>query len=147
MRIVNGAFSDSSSGLLRSVPVIAKGINPRKVIVVISGNDDKNLSASASSATGPLAMTQMLHKEKHICSNIIDGLKHYPKGTLTKASDIYYFSIGDDTSAQQRSQFWSDYCVGQNHAMFVSDYEKLMAGLNKITQSSSVHFINNTEKL
>jgi hypothetical protein len=49
MRIVNGSPTHVTSGLLRSLPVVAKGTNPRKAIIVISDGID-----SGSTTSGPM---------------------------------------------------------------------------------------------
>lgn len=86
MKIVDGSPTHVTSGLLRSLPVIAKGTNPRKAIIVISDGID-----SGSSTRGPYAMTERLFKTYDLCKRVKEGLLRYPEGTPTQAADIFLF--------------------------------------------------------
>lgn len=133
--------TDSSSGLLRSLPVIAKGINPRKIIIVVSDGDD-----NGNKSVGPRSMTNKLHMEYGICDRIKQGLLKYPVGTETTQSDIYFISVVDDKNTDSRINFWADYCVGKNNTAVATDYQSLMNTLMGIAKKVNINFINKDEK-
>lgn len=141
MKVLVNVGTDSSGGLLRSLPVIAKGVNERKIIIVVSDGDD-----SGTSASGPLSMTNTLHRTYKICDRIKSGLLKYPQGTQTKQSDIYFISVVDDRSTGSRINFWADNCVGKDNAIVATDYQNLMNVLMGIAQKGNVNFINKDEE-
>lgn len=131
-----GGNTDSSSGLLRAIPVIAKGTNPRKIIMVISDGAD---------SPGSKEMTEILHEKYKICDRIKSGLLKYPSGTTTKESDIYYISLVDGLSANNRIEFWANNCTGKDNAIIATKYEELLNTLIGISRKGSVKYINKNE--
>lgn len=129
-----GGNTDSNSGLLRALPVIAKGTNPRKIIIVISDGDD-NL--------GSQLLTDKLHKEYKLCDRIKSGLLRYPDNKSTKEVDIYFISVIDDKTTGSRINFWGDYCTGSEKALVATNYKKLLNALIGISRKASTKFINN----
>ncbi|HID7510764.1 TPA: TadE/TadG family type IV pilus assembly protein [Enterobacter hormaechei] len=130
------AHTDTNSGLMRAVPLIAKGVNPRKAIIVVSDGLDSQ---------GPLALRDKLHKDYHICDFIKNGLLHYPAGTKTKNADIYYISLVNDHDGNAATQFWRDNCTGRNNAVVADNYNKILDFLKNVTTpkgDNQLHFIN-----
>ncbi|ROP59614.1 Flp pilus assembly protein TadG [Enterobacter sp. BIGb0383] len=130
--------TDSANGLLRAVPVAAKGINPRKVIILLTDGED----SVALDGRGPSALSNLLIRDNNLCGVIKQGLLKYPKGTPTTAVDMYYFSIVDDPG---RMKFWANNCVGSGHAIVAEDYQSLMDALTAIANKGQVQFINKNE--
>ncbi|MGL9750734.1 MAG: hypothetical protein ACR5LC_04250 [Symbiopectobacterium sp.] len=86
MNILGGG-TDSNSGLLRSLPVIAKDNNPKKVIIMVSDGQD----------TGwPEMFTKVLHEEHKICKKIKEGLLSYNKIHKTMEVDIFFISLDNE---------------------------------------------------
>lgn len=129
--------TDSANGLLRSVPVAAKGKNTRKVIILLTDGQD-----SGNSTTGPLALRNLLVEDNNLCGVIKEGLLKYPKGTLTTKVEMYYFSLVDDTD---RMAFWANNCVGSGNAIVAKNYNSLLAQLTAIANKGQVQFINKDE--
>ena len=76
--------TDSVNGLLRAVPVAAKGKNPRKVIILLTDGEDTGTISS-----GPLLLRNKLVQDYNLCGVIKSGLLKYPKGTPTTSVDMY----------------------------------------------------------
>lgn len=130
--------TDSANGLLRAVPVIAKGKNAKKVIIILTDGED-----TGSDASGPKALTNLLVRDKKLCSVIKKGLLKYPEGTPTTSVDMYYFSVTDGTA---RINFWGDNCVGTKNAIVAKNYQALMESLTAIATKGQVKFINKNEE-
>lgn len=130
--------TDSTNGLLRAIPVIAKGQNPKKVIILLT--DGVDLGGTKS---GPLGLTNLLVRDKKLCSVIKEGLLKYPEGTPTTSVDMYYFSVVDDTA---RMKFWGDNCVGTKNSIVAKNYQELMESMTAIATKGQVKFINKDEE-
>lgn len=126
--------TDSNSGLLRAVPLIAKGTNPRKIIMVISDGEDN---------AGPVKLTDGLHKTNRVCDKIKSGLLKYPEGTKTEESDIYFISVVDNA---KYINYWADNCTGKANSLLAKDYKTLLETLLRIAQKGSVSYINKNEE-
>lgn len=134
---LQGGETDSSSGLLRSLPVIAKGNNPRKVIVMVTDGEDSGRA---------LELTKLLHNsENNICEKIRKGLLNYNKASKTTEAEIYYISLGREGNLDERLKFWRDNCVGKNNAFVVTDDIMLMQSLLEISQENRINFIDNSK--
>lgn len=156
MTLDDYASTDSSTALLRTMPVIAKGKNKRKIVIVISdGFDVPNRTKDG----GPLAVTNLLHSNKYkFCEKIRNGLKTYPTDTDVKngreghkadESDIFFISILDKNGPNDEAEnaikglnFWRDNCVGQDNAISATDYEKLLDALLGIAHTGRLNFVN-----
>lgn len=132
-----GGDTDTSSGLLRSLPVIAKGNNPRKVIIMVTDGED---SGNAE------ALTNLLHDPKNnICGKIRQGLLNYRKMPKTTDAEIYYISLGREGNFDKRMKFWRDNCVGENNAFVATDYNTLMQSLLTISKENRINFVDASE--
>lgn len=135
MKILGGG-TDTSSGLLRSLPVIAKGNNPRKVIVMVTDGED---------SSEPQKLATALHKEYHICKRIKDGLLNYNKLHKTVEVDMFFISLNKNGVEGKNVKFWRESCVGDDNAFVVSDYQSLMNILAKIAKKEQINFIDKSD--
>lgn len=133
MTISNQGLTYVTSGLLRAVPLIAKGKNPRKAIIVISDGRD-NIGKKLS---------QKLFVDYQVCDKIRDGLKVYSAGP-TKEADIYFIYI-NSTNQKKVLQLWRDNCT--KNVYFADNYKDLLDILMTISNNSqpNTHFINADE--
>lgn len=135
--MMSGGGTDSTNGLLRAVPIIAKGKNTKKIIIIITDGEE-----TGSEYSGPLALRNLLVRDHGLCGVIKSGLLKYPAGTPTTSSDIYYISLVDDNN---RMKFWADYCVGEGKSIVAKNYKGLMDVLTEISSNWSLTFINKDE--
>ena len=115
--------TDSSSGLLRAVPELIKGPNPRKVLIVISDGDDNSYS-----------IRDALHKNRtagnRVCDRIRDGVRQ--KSAVTEEVDIYFISVVDGVADRERTKYWADYYTGAENAVVATNYDDIMSKLVEI---------------
>lgn len=101
-----GGGTDSTIGLLRSVPVVAAGTNPKKVIIVISDGEDE---------IDPAIVADQFHS-RGMCDVIKAGLKDEglfasgKTGVVANTVEIHYVSINDNNN-ESRMAFWGKYCA------------------------------------
>ena len=134
---ISGGNTDTSSGLLRSLPVIAKGNNPRKVIIMVTDGEDSG---------NAVALTNLLHDPKNnICGKVKQGLLNYRKTPKTTDMEIYYISLGREGNFDKRMKFWRDNCVGENNAFVATDYNTLMQSLLTISKENRINFVDASE--
>lgn len=131
--------ADISSGLLRSLPIIAKGTNERKIIIIISSGTDYNE-----------VFSEKLITEYKACDRIRSGLLKYPSGTHTNEADIYFISLVDDQTStsneMSRLNLWTQKCTGEQNAFIATNHQELVDILNKISRKSSISFINKRDE-
>lgn len=128
--------TETLSGLLYAVPLIAKGINTRKIIFVISdGTDDY-----------PSFRQTLMNKKNDLCNKITKGLKIYPSGTKTDDAEIYYISLTDSQQGLDFLQEWKNICVGQDRGYVASDLDKLKAIIGNIMFKNRIDYVNANEK-
>ena len=96
-------YTATSAGLVRSVPVMMKGRNQRKVFVIMSDGDD---------SLYPQKVTDRYLKQYKLCERIKDGILERSE-TNTKRVDIYYVST---TNSKTRVKYWRDNCTGEGNA-------------------------------
>ncbi|GEM_PF-823708 len=125
--IPNGG-TDSLSGLLRSVPLIAQGKNPRKMIFVISDGLDFDATLRH----------KMMNSKHKLCNVITQGLKKYPENTPTTEADIYYISLVQNSTISD----WSENCVGQDHAFIATNLDELMTAIRGVIFRNNISYIN-----
>lgn len=99
---VNG-FTATVSGLVRSVPVMTKGTNPRKIFVIMADGGDTN---------GPKAVSDRYLKQYKLCDRIKKGILERPE-TNAERVDIYYVSTTNDRT---RVNYWATNCTGEGNA-------------------------------
>lgn len=130
-KMVPGGDTDSMSGLLRSVSLLAKGGNKRKIIFMITDGQD----------SFP-AFRQKLMGEHKLCKTITDGLKIYPTGTETDEAEIYYISLTDDQEGRDLVQEWQNLCVGQGRGFVASNLDQLKAIIGNIMFKNTIDYVD-----
>lgn len=128
--------TETLSGLLYAVPLIAKGINTRKIIFVISDGTDAY----------PSFRQKLMNKKYDLCNKITEGLKNYPSGTKTDDAEIYYISLTDNQQGLGFLQEWKNMCVGQDRGFVASDLDKLKAIIGNIMFKNRIDYVNANEK-
>lgn len=112
--------TESSVGLLRAVPVLTKGNNPRKVMIVISDGDDNETDVLDS-----------FHKTHNVCEAIRQGMPKH--SSVTEEVTIYFISISASSADDSRVKYWGKYCTGMDNSIIAANYSDLMAKLVEIT--------------
>lgn len=122
--------TDSTSGLMRGAIEVANGINPKKIIIVISDGAD---------SPGPQKVADLLHKSRPEGDRLCDRIR---KG-LGKGSNIYFISIaGNDKNNKERINYWETYCTGPNNAMTADSENILMDLLIRILNTETGYYFN-----
>ncbi len=116
-----------SSGLIRSVPVMMKGRNKRKVFILMSDGSD---------SSGPAKVTDKWLTKYNLCEKIREGIVER-KETNTKKVEIYYIST---TVSASRVKFWADNCTGQGRSITSSDRDSLISVIKGIMSDETGHF-------
>jgi len=119
-------WTQTSSGLLRAVPVMAKGTNKRKVFVILSDGDDYPRSE----------VTNTLLEKYKVCDRIKEGLIERTE-TNTSRVDIYYISTNTATA---RVKYWADNCVGATNAKTSTTKDDLIRVIKGIITDETAHF-------
>ena len=96
-------YTATVSGLVRSVPVMMKGKNPRKVFVIMADGGDTN---------GPKTVSDRYLKQYKLCDRIKSGILERPE-TNAERVDIYYVSTTND---RKRVNDWINNCTGEGNA-------------------------------
>lgn len=107
-------YTATASGLVRSVPVMMKGTNPRKVFVIMSDGDDSFY---------PAIVTDRYLKKYHLCEKIRNGLLER-SATRTERVDIYYIST---TNSKTRVNYWKDNCTGEGNSALASHRAEIVS--------------------
>lgn len=140
---LNYASTDSSLALLRSVPLLAKGVNPRKVIVMVTDGFDSVYKTQSDYGKGPKNLSLKMHKNYRACDKIKKGFMEHTNNT--EEVGIYLITLSslfEQAQGQENVNFWEDYCVGKGNAFQASNIDDLKNALLKISESSSINFIN-----
>lgn len=119
--------TDSLAGLLRTVPLLAKGKNTRKIIFVISDGLDNKPDFRVD-----------LMRNHQLCKVIKDGLRKYPSGTPTTDSDIYYISLTNNTSVTE----WANLCVGSTNSFIATNLNDLLKIIGDVMFKNTIEYIN-----
>lgn len=135
--IPNGG-TDSTSGLLRAVPVLAKGKNTRKAIIIISDGED---------SPGPKQVTDLFHsnraKGERLCDKIKEGFMAMPNA---ESFNIYFISVSAASTSDPQVSYWQKYCVDDGNAMVASDPSALLDSFNSIISTETGFFFNTNSK-
>lgn len=148
--------TDSNLALLRSIPLLVNGYNPRKVIIMVTDGSDSvhDKPGHPDDGLGPNNLTKMLHKEPvgdaKICNRIRKGFINFNKGSNkeTKEFDIYMITLSSQFEVDvgaENTKFWEEYCVGKGNAFQATNIDELKKALFKISRDSSINFINSGE--
>lgn len=144
-----GGGTDSSAGLLRSVPIIAAGKNKKKVIIVISDGEDE---------VDPAIVSKELHS-RGMCDVIKSGLKSESLyadnriAVVAETTEIHYVSINDDHTNAERIAFWGKYCAkgesesdSTQYVHTATDYSSLINTLKSIIGVETGYYIRDDQK-
>lgn len=129
----DSSSTDVTNGLLYAAHEVAKGTNPRKIIIVISDGQ----------VNGLIDEIQQTFFDSKVCQKIIDGIVKYSPGT--KEARIYYVSVTND---MLRLNNWKDKCVGEDGGFVATDYSSLKNAIQDIvgsTSSGGLNFVNKSE--
>ena len=123
--------TDILTGLLRALPVLVEGNNLNKVLVIISDGEEME---------GPKLLTDKFLKS-NLCNRIKSDIKTItiPK---TRNVEIYFISINNNI---EHLKYWSDNCVGSEHAILAENYEDLLKTFESIIQVETGYFINDCD--
>lgn len=116
-----------SSGLIRSVPVMMKGRNTRKVFILLSDGGD---------SAGPAKVTDKWLKKYNLCEKIQQGIIERTE-TNAKKVEIYYIST---TTSPSRIRYWADYCVGPDRSVSSTSENGLIKVIKGIMSDETGHF-------
>ena len=107
-------WTATTSGLVRSVPVMMKGRNPRKVFVIMSDGDD---------SPSPAIVTDIYLRDYKLCEKIKTGIMERPE-TNAERVDIYYVST---INSRKRVAYWSNNCTGEGNAANATNYDEVIS--------------------
>jgi len=108
-----GGWTATTSGLVRSVPVMMKGKNPRKVFVIITDGDDTGAAGT---------ITQRYLTQYKLCNRIKEGILARPE-TNAERVDIYYVST---VNSSKRMKLWKENCSGEENAALATNRDEVV---------------------
>jgi tight adherence protein G len=116
----------STVGVLRGAQVLAKGTNPRKVMIVISDGEDNDPS-----------LKHAFHKNRPSGQRLCDVIRDkMPDNSInTEQVEIYFISVVGSTSDVTRAKYWEDYCTGPGNSFVANNYKDLMDRLTSIVSA------------
>ncbi|WP_173635297.1 TadE/TadG family type IV pilus assembly protein [Paramixta manurensis] len=124
-----GAFI--AMGLVRAVPEMMKGVNRRKVFIIISDGTDY----------GGNQVTDNLLRRHQLCQKIEQGVLARPQ---TKAEEVAFYYIAYrsyyDYYGVESAAFWAEHCTGPERARAVENREELVELLKGIMTDEVGHF-------
>lgn len=131
----NGAGTDIISGILYAAREVAKGDNPRKIIIVVSDGEEYGEQGTVGSK----------FRRQGMCQKVMDGIKANSKNT--KEAKIYFVSVVNDAFTVSNLYEWKRYCVGEDGAFVATDYSALKDAITSIFSSEpgGLKFINKSD--
>lgn len=117
MNPVEGAGTDILSGLLYSAHEVAKGKNPRKIIIIVTDGQTQ----------GDIKRIETKFLASDMCKKITDGIVKHSPGT--KEAKIYFVSILNDSAVLSN---WRSKCVGDDGAFVATDYSSLKNAITSV---------------
>jgi tight adherence protein G len=116
----------STAGILRAAQVLAKGTNPRKVMIIISDGEDNDTY-----------LKDTFHRSRQSGGRLCDVIrKDLPKySTNTEEVDIYFISVVGSASDATRAKYWENYCTGSGNSFVATNYKDLMDKLTSIVSA------------
>ncbi|MBT0719482.1 hypothetical protein HGT71_14640 [Rosenbergiella epipactidis] len=115
-----GGQTATASALIRSVPVMMEGRNPRKIFVIMSSHADSSYRKT---------VTDKFLKNHNLCQRIKDGFLAHPE-TRTERVDIYYISTKYDDV--DRVNYWAQHCTGPENAVSSRDAQSIISTVKGI---------------
>lgn len=123
-----GVRTDTITGLLRAIPIVANSENNFKSIIIVSdGADNINLTLS----------TKMLNNYK-ICDRIREGFKKLNKDNEVGLYMIFTYtpSPGEGDEIDKHVALWKN-CVGDDNFYYASTVAKLQAAIKDILSKTN----------
>ena len=139
MKMPSSSWTQISSGLVRSVPVMMKGRNKRKIFIIISRRVDY-LQPNAD-------VTEKWLKQYQLCEKIKEGIKQRSE-TNTSRVEMYFISYPQGVTpvpikqAKEWNTIWAEHCVGTNNAAAAEDKEALLKTIKGFMNDETGHFAN-----
>lgn len=137
---MSGSWSQASSGLVRSVPVMMKGRNKRKVFIMVSRRVDY-LRSNAD-------VTEKWLKQYQLCEKIRQGIKDHSE-TNTSRVEMYFITYTNGTTypvatmqSKEWNRLWAEHCVGTNNAATAEDKDELLKAIKGFMNDETGHFAN-----
>jgi tight adherence protein G len=115
----------STVGVLKGAQVLAKGTNPRKVMIVISDGEDNSTDlrdAFHKPTSGP-----------RLCDAVRDELPNH--SVNTEDVEIFFISLVGTADDVDRAKYWEDNCTGPGNSFIATNYEDLMDKLTSIVSA------------
>lgn len=133
----DGAGTDIVAGMLYAAREVAKGDNPRKIIIIVSDGEEY----------GEQETVAYKFRTPAICQKIMDGVKNNSKNT--KEVKIYFVSIVNDFQTNSIINDWKRNCVGEDGAFVATDYSALKDAITSIFSSEpgGLKFINKSDMI
>jgi tight adherence protein G len=116
----------STVGVLKGAQVLAKGLNPRKVMIVISDGEDNDKTLRD-------AFHKIPKSGKKLCDVIRDEMPNH--SVNTEQVEIYFISVVGSTSDITRAKYWETHCTGEGNAFVANNYDDLMEKLTSIVSA------------
>lgn len=134
---MDGAGTDIVAGLLYSAREVAKGENPRKIIIVVTDGEEY----------GEQQTVAFKFRTPAVCQKIMDGVKNNSKNT--KEVKIYFVSIVNDFQTSSIIYDWKKNCVGEDGAFVATDYSALKDAITSIfsNEPGGLKFINKSDMI
>lgn len=128
----DGAGTDITAGLLYAAREVAKGDNPRKIIIVVSDGEEN----------GEQEQVGYKFRDGVNCQKVMDGIKANSKNT--KEAKIYFVSVVNNPQTDSILRDWQKYCVGDDGAFVATDYSALKDAITSIfsKEPGGLKFIN-----
>ncbi len=137
---IAGSLVQASSGLVRSVPVMMKGRNKRKVFIIISRRVDY--------AESNAKVTEKWLKQYQLCEKIKQGIKDHSE-TNTHRVEMYFITYTSGTTypiwtmpPKEWNTLWAENCVGTSNAAMADDQDQLLQTIKGIMDDETGHFAN-----
>lgn len=134
---MNGLWTQISSGLVRSVPVMMKGRNKRKVFIIISRRVDY-LQPNAD-------VTEKWLKQYQLCQKIKEGIKERSE-TNTSRVEMYFITYSEGVygvpikQAKEWHTIWAENCTGTSNAAMAEDKDELLNAIKGFMNDETGHF-------
>jgi tight adherence protein G len=119
-------LTDTMSGFMRAIPVIAAGQSPNKSLIIISdGGDNSNIK-----------MRDKLIDSYKICEKVKDAENYKTYAPKTEKVEIYFILLGSKGAHKKHVERWRG-CVGANNVYHAPDSAVLQEVLFDITTKDS----------
>lgn len=132
----DGAGTDITVGILYAAREVAKGDNPRKIIIIVTDGEEY----------GEQDTVGFKFRKNGMCRKVMDGIMNNSKNT--KEVKMYFVSLTNSHLTSSILYDWKKNCVGDDGAFVATDYSALKDLITSIVSSTpgGLNFINKSEK-